>query len=371
MLGPMTSAATTALATLERIAPIAIFLLAIAVVAELSDRFGVFDVVGHWLARRGRHRAWLLWLLFALFAVSCTVFLSLDTTAVLLTPIGLAIAQQIGVPPRAFALTTLWIANTGSLLLPVSNLTNLLALGRFEQLGIGHAGYVRLAWLPALASVLATLALILVMHRRTLASGYTIDPPSGPHDRTLLVVGMVVCAIVGPAFAIGLPPWLVALVAAAVLVIAAATRAPDQLRGLPVPWLMTAAFSALATVVALAHAAGWLAWLTGLMGQGSDAAALFRVAGVTALASNGVNNLPAYVAVEPAVAEHPARLFAALIGANAGPLVTPWASLATLLWLQRCRAAGVQWRPHRLALAGLVCALIAVGAATLALWLRF
>jgi len=366
----MNSAATTALETLERVAPIAVFLLAIAVVAELSDRFGVFDVVGHWLARRGRHRVWLLWLLFALFAVSCTVFLSLDTTAVLLTPVGLAIAQQIGLPPRAFALTTLWIANTGSLLLPVSNLTNLLALDHFEQMGIGHADYVMLAWLPALASILATLALIVVLHHRTLAGRYTIDPPSAPHDQTLLVVGMVVCAIVGPAFAVGLPPWLVALVAAGVLVVAAATRAPEQLRGLSVPWLMTLAFSALATIVALAHAAGWLAWLTGLVGEGTGAADLFRVAGVTALASNGVNNLPAYLAVEPAVAEHPAWLFAALIGANAGPLVTPWASLATLLWLQRCRVAGVQWRLQRLAAAGFACALLSVSAATFALWLR-
>ena len=32
---------------------------------------------------------------------------------------------------------------------------------------------------------------------------------------------------------------------------------------------------------------------------------------------------------------------ALLVGVNAGPLITPWASLATLLWLQRCRTAGI------------------------------
>jgi len=58
---------------------------------------------------------------------------------------------------------------------------------------------------------------------------------------------------------------------------------------------------------------------------------------------------------------------ACLVGANAGPLVTPWASLATLLWIQRCRAAGVQWRPWRLGVAGLVCAGAAVLSATAAL----
>jgi len=118
---------------LVRILPVVGFLLAITLVAELSERAGVFDVVGHWVATHGHHRTWLAWLLFAGFAVVCTVFLSLDTTAVLLTPVALALARQIGVRPRPFALTTLWVANTGSLLLPVSNLTNLLAL---QQLAV-------------------------------------------------------------------------------------------------------------------------------------------------------------------------------------------------------------------------------------------
>ena len=60
---------------------------------------------------------------------------------------------------------------------------------------------------------------------------------------------------------------------------------------------------------------------------------------------------------------------AALVGANVGPLVTPWASLATLLWLQRCRTAGVRWRLWRLALAGAACAVLAVTASALTLTL--
>ncbi len=352
---------------LTRVAPIVAFLLAVTVVAELSDRFGVFDVAGHWLARRGRHRVWLLWLLFAGFAVGCTVVLSLDTTAVLLTPVGLAIARQIGARPRPFALTTLWIANTGSLLLPVSNLTNLLALDRFERLGVSHAGYVRLAWLPALGAILATLAMVAALHARDLRSRYAVDPPPEPHDPTLLRLGMLVCALVGPAFALGASPWLVATAAAAVLAAAAAVRAPELLRRLTVPWPMALGFAALTVVVAVAHSSGRLDWLTALVGSGSGPVDLLRVTGVTAVAANAVNNLPAYLAVEPAAADHRARLMAALIGANAGPLVTPWASLATLLWLQRCRSAGVRWRLPRLALAGLACAVVTTTTACLLL----
>ena len=130
---------TPLLDSLARVAPVIAFLLAITVVAELSDRAGVFDVAGHWLARHGGRRMLRLWFLFSGLAIACTIVLSLDTTAVLLTPVALAIARQIGAAPRPFALTTLWIANTGSLLLPVSNLTNLLALHRFETMGVDHA----------------------------------------------------------------------------------------------------------------------------------------------------------------------------------------------------------------------------------------
>ena len=50
---------------------------------------------------------------------------------------------------------------------------------------------------------------------------------------------------------------------------------------------------------------------------------------------------------------------------NAGALVTPWASLATLLWLQRCRSAGLQVPLLRLAGWGALCATVCVTAATL------
>lgn len=358
---------TLLLAALERVVPIIAFLLAVTLFAELADRAGVFDVAGHWIARQGRHRLWLLWLLFALFAVTCTVFLSLDTTAVLLTPVALAIARQIDAAPRAFALTTLWIANTGSLLLPVSNLTNLLAMHEFEVMGVGHLDYVRLALLPGLVAIAVTLAVIVALHWRDLSRWYAVDPPADPHDQVLLRLAMVTCLLVGPAFAVGLPPWAVASAAALVLVVGTLWRARSLLRGLSLPWVMAGGFAALTVVVSWAHDSGHLGWLTDAAGAGQGVGDLLRLAGVSATTSNVANNLPAYLALEPAGSGSPLRLMAVLIGANVGPLVTPWASLATLLWLQRCRARGVHWRLWRLALGGLACAGLSVVAATVTL----
>jgi arsenical pump membrane protein len=75
---------------------------------------------------------------------------------------------------------------------------------------------------------------------------------------------------------------------------------------------------------------------------------------VSAAASNAVNNLPAYLAVETAVpARHTTQLLGALLGTNGGPLVLLWGSLATLLWRERCKARGLTIRPVRFALIGL------------------
>lgn len=61
------------------------------------------------------------------------------------------------------------------------------------------------------------------------------------------------------------------------------------------------------------------------------------------------------------------QLLALLIGVNAGSVVTPWGSLATLLWFERCRWQGTRIDVRRFVLTGLVLSVTAVSAATCAL----
>ena len=85
-----------------------------------------------------------------------------------------------------------------------------------------------------------------------------------------------------------------------------------------------------------------------------------------ALGSNVVNNLPAYLLAEP-LAGTPERMAALLVGVNAGPLVAPWASLATLLWHDRLVRMNVlvKWKGY--ALSGLIVAPLTIVAAVAAL----
>ncbi|NED86336.1 arsenic transporter, partial [Streptomyces sp. SID11233] len=95
--------------------------------------------------------------------------------------------------------------------------------------------------------------------------------------------------------------------------------------------------------------------LTHAMGTEEGAGGLFRSASVGAGLSNVLNNLPVYLAGEAAVPDaNQDQLLAFLIGTNVGPLVTPWASLATLLWFERCRTAGVRVPLARFVGTGLV-----------------
>ena len=127
-----------------------------------------------------------------------------------------------------------------------------------------------------------------------------------------------------------------------------------------------ASASGLFLVVEAGYSLGLTTVLAQVAGTGTDFGSLLRLSLSGLVGSNVVNNLPAYLALEP-VAGEPVRIAALLIGVNAGALITPWASLATLLWHQRLTSLGVglSWRTY--VLLGVVVAPLTVGLATLAL----
>ncbi len=357
-----------ALAIADRVWPILLFVVAVTIVAELAAHAGVFDVVAARLARWSRGRVIVLWLLIVAFAVVVTAFLSLDTTAVLLTPVVVAVARANRLPPLPFAFATVWLANTASLFLPISNLTNLLAAHR-----LGHDGdplaFLMLLGPSAAVAVVVTVLLLWLWHRRALRGRFVVAGPPAVADPVLLRVSAVVLIVMLPLLVSGMPPWIPALGAAVALTLVFAWRSPEALHLRLIPWQLVVFASGLFLAVGALEALGSSAILAAATGTGEDLLSLWQVAGVGLLGANAINNLPAYLTLEP-VADSPVRLAALLIGVGAGPLITPWASLATLLWHERLHAVGVDVPWKRYVLWGLLAAPLVVALAVVPLALR-
>ena len=368
VLGAIAAAATgmpvSDLGTLAgRVVPILVFVVAITVVAELADAAGVFRRLAAGAARLGRGRTLVLFLLVALLAAASSALLSLDTAAVLLTPVVVLLARQAGLPPLPFALTTVWLANTASLLLPVSNLTNLLAT---DLLGLTPLEFAARMVLPELVAVAIPVLVVFLVFRRTLLTRYSATPAAPAPDRVLFVASAVVVAVLVPFLVSGLPVAIPATVAALVLAAFFLVRRRAALTLRLIPWQLVVFAAGLFLVVEVAHDLGLSLVLGAVAGTGEDPLALLRLSGSAAVGANLLDNLPAYLAFEP-VADSPLRLLALLIGVNAGPLITPWASLATLLWHSRLVSLGIELSWTRYALLGLSVAPLVVVGAVLAL----
>jgi len=327
---------------IRRILPLLLFLASVIVLANLAREALVFDVIATRLAILGKGSYAALFLLCVAFASLTTTVLNLDTTAVLITPVLLALAARSGIAALPLAMTTIWLANTASLLLPVSNLTNLLAA---DRIALTAPAFAARMWAPQLASMAATMIFLWAFYWRRARRGADVYTPPAPielrttRERVLFRVAGAACLL----FVAAIPLirdqiGLAALAAAGVAVVAFAIFDRTALRLHLIPWQLLILVTGLFLVVPTLIRYGLAEVMTALIGTDSGAVGAYRAAATGAGVSNLLNNLPAYTAGEAVVPPDDRQtLLALLIGTNVGSIVTPWASLATLLCLEACR----------------------------------
>lgn len=322
-------------AEVERLGPVVGFLAAVLVLAHFCDVEGLFQACGAWTARwAGGRPVRLLTAVFALASV-ITAVLSLDATIVLLTPVVFATAARTGVRPKPHVYACTHLSNTASLLLPVSNLTNLLA---FAASGLSFTRFAALMGLPWLAAI----GVEYLVFRRFFARDLAAAAPAGPDtgetpELPLFALVTVGCTLAGfvVASAFGVEPAWVAAAGALVL----AGRALVRRKAGPAAVVRAAAPAFLAFVLALgivvrAVVDNGLADVLGrVMPGGTGLPALLGIAALAALLANLINNLPAVLVLLPLAAPAgPGAVLAVLLGVNIGPNLTYAGSLATLLW---------------------------------------
>jgi arsenical pump membrane protein len=321
-----------AAAEVGRLLPVVGFLAAVLVLARLCDDEGLFRAAGAAMARSnsGGQRG-LLATVFVI-AAATTAILSLDATVVLLTPVVLATARALRVPARPHAYATAHLANSASLLLPVSNLTNLLAFG---AAGLSFVHFTAIMTLPWLAAIGVEFVLLRWLFGRELS--VTPSHEDVTDDVAMPVFALVVLALTLVGFAVtslfGWSPAWAALAGAVVLGVHGLARGRSTVAGiadaLDVPFL--AFVLCLGVVVAAVMLNGLDDAMRDVLPTGHTLPALLGIAVIAALLSNVVNNLPAVLVLLPLVSG-PAAVLAVLIGVNIGPNLTYVGSLANLLW---------------------------------------
>jgi arsenical pump membrane protein len=351
-------------ATFFRLLPLLLFLGSVIILANLTAEAEVFDVVATRLSIVGRGSYPALFLLCVALAAITTIGLNLDTTAVLLTPVLLSLAKKLNIAPLPLAMTAVWLANTASLLLPVSNLTNLLAA---DRVALAPAAFAARMGAPQAASIAVTGVFLWIWFWRRGQRGgercYLPPKPHVPAERLLFWVAAAACLLFIVGILTGVPIGVASSIAAGVLVVAFVVRKPSALRFSLVPWRLLVFVVGLFLVVDTISRHGLAGIVHGLVGDGNGVLGAARAAGTGAGLSNLVNNLPAYAAGESVIAVHNhTQLLALLIGTNIGPIITPWASLATLLWFEHCQRADVRVPLPRFMLAGATLAVTALAA---------
>lgn len=353
-----------------RLGPVVGFLAAVLVLAQLCDDEGLFQACGAWMARTaaGKPRR----LLAQVFAVASviTAVLSLDATVVLLTPVVFATAARLGVRPKPHVYACTHLSNTASLLLPVSNLTNLLA---FTASGLSFTRFAALMTLPWLAAIGVEYVVLRRFFATDLDAGAPVpsggEPPELPLFALLTVVGTLAGFVLTSAVGID-PAW-----AAAAGALVLATRALVRRRTTPAALVGAAALPFLAFVLALGVVVravvdnGLASGLAHLVPGGTGLLALLGVAALAAVLANVINNLPAVLVLLPLTAPTgPGAVLAVLLGVNIGPNLTYAGSLATLLWRRIVREHDSDVDLREFTVLGLLVVPLALALAVLALW---
>ena len=364
----------------HEVTDILLFLIGMMALTAAVERSGLFDLLAIRTARAARGSGTALFVGVFLLGFAITALLSLDVTVIVLTPIVYALVWRLQVPPLPFLFVCTFVANSGSLIFPISNLTNLLA---YDLLGLGFGGFVARMALPQLAALAANIGLFLVLFRRDLPRRF--DPtdlprrPVGLDPNYLRVATLGLALVLVALFACGILGWPIAapaLLGGAALGAVAIARHKATARDLTreVSWGLIPFVIGMFLVIRSAQELWIVALGDRLVLDTHDLRALLAMAFGTALGANLVNNIPMIGAAigllthaDPASRE-PLAL-AAVLGANLGPTVTPFGSLATMLWLTIIRRKGQPLTTLAYMKVGALTAPVTLLAATLALWL--
>jgi arsenical pump membrane protein len=316
-------------------------------VGHAAAEDGLFAAAGARLSRVPGAPVELYALLLGL-VVCVTAILNLDTSAWFLTPVLVHAARARRIDERAFLYGTIFMSNSASLILPGANLTNLIVLSREHVTGTTFASRIWPAWIAAI--LVTALVVGLMFGLRRYGEPTREQPP--------WQIGIGAAGVIGAAvLVLALPnPAVPVLALGIVLVVLRRSSWRDVVR--------TTSPHVLATLFAIAVALGTLARTWAWPGDVANDHGRWAAAGVAAVGSVLVNNLPASVLLSARVPIHPRSL---LVGLDLGPNLFVTGSLSVFLWYRAARFVDARPSVWTYARVGIVVAPLSIVAALAAL----
>ncbi len=339
------------LQTVAEGANVLFFLLALMVLSALLDIAGFFEWAAILAARACDGDGHKLYRNVFVLGALTTAVLSLDTTAIILTPIVVASVQRLNLKSYPFLIACAFVANTGSLLFPVSNLTNLLFQEAFHY---SFVSFTLFMLLPQLVALSLNYFLFKLLFKSSIPKTFdkNLLPAalSAVPDQPFFIGALLIVLFVIVGYFLGslhrIHPVIIASIGASALLVWGACRRQLKSRmWKDISWSLFPFVIGLFVVIRGVENIG-LSEIASRMLVMADKQPLVQIPAIacaTALGSNLINNIPmALLAVSALKHAHSGALdqYAALLGCNLGPNLTVAGSLATMLVITSARKRG-------------------------------
>lgn len=331
--------------------------IGIIILSLVLDEIGFFEWCALKMAKFSKGDGTKMFVYSILLGALVSALFANDGAALILTPILLAKMKILKLNAKtilAFLLAGGFISDSASLPFVFSNLTNIVTANYFD---IGFLEYFSHMVLPFIVSVIVTIVVLLLVLKKDIPKTVDIhllkDANSVLKNKTLFYFSWMFLALLLVGYFIGdaydIPVSVFALGGGLVfLLISTLFKTVEPLHIIKnAPWQVVWFSLGLYIVVYGLKNAGLTDYLTTALQylhlQG-EAVAIIGTGFMSAILSAFMNNMPTIMVMDIALKDigNNAMIYANIIGCNLGPKMTPFGSLATLLWLHTLNQKGVK-----------------------------
>ena len=323
--------------------------IGIIILSMILDEIGFFEWAALKMAKFSNGNGILMFIYSILLGAFVSALFANDGAALILTPILLAKMRILQLNLKtivAFLLAGGFISDSASLPFVFSNLTNIVTANYFFDMLI-----------PFVVSVIASIIFLWFILKKDIPKKVDVtllkEPKSAIKNIKLFYFSWVFLALLLSAYFLGdaynLPISIFALGGAVLfLIIATISKSVEPKKIIKdAPWQVVWFSIGFYIVVYGLKNAGLTDYLTVILRNltlEGDTIAVIGTGFIAAFLSAIMNNMPTIMIMDIALRDigNQAMIYANIVGCNLGPKMTPFGSLATLLWLHVLAKKGVK-----------------------------